>query len=34
MADPYVLNGGDGRLLDMGTFQALVLADGVRTDGA
>ena len=34
MADPYVLNAGDGRLLDMGTFQALVLADGTRTDGA
>lgn len=34
MSEPFVVLPGDGRLLDMGTFQAHVLAEGDRTDGA
>ena len=34
MSDAYVIQPGEGRLLDMGTFEAVVLADGSRTDQA
>jgi mannose-6-phosphate isomerase-like protein (cupin superfamily) len=34
MSDAYVLRPGQGRLLDMGTFEAVVLASGAQTDQA
>lgn len=34
MPQPFILQPGTGRLLDLGTFQAVVLADGPATSGA
>ena len=34
MSEPYIVQPGDGRLLDLGTFAAVVLADARQTDGA
>jgi mannose-6-phosphate isomerase-like protein (cupin superfamily) len=33
MAHPYTIPPGAGRALDLGTFQAVVLADAAQTDG-
>jgi mannose-6-phosphate isomerase-like protein (cupin superfamily) len=33
MAEPYTIPPGGGRLLDLGTFEASVLADHTQTDG-
>jgi mannose-6-phosphate isomerase-like protein (cupin superfamily) len=33
MAEPYTILPGEGRLLDLGTFEAVVLADTSQTDG-
>jgi mannose-6-phosphate isomerase-like protein (cupin superfamily) len=33
MADPYTILPGEGRLLDLGTFEVEVLADAAQTDG-
>jgi quercetin dioxygenase-like cupin family protein len=34
MAKPFIVPSGEGRLLDLGNFEALVLADASRTSGA
>ncbi len=34
MTKPFVLQPGDGRLLDLGNFEAVVLADAASTSGA
>jgi quercetin dioxygenase-like cupin family protein len=34
MTKPFVVRPGDGRLLDLGTFEAVVLADAPGTSGA
>lgn len=34
LVKPYVLQGGEGRLIDMGVFRMTVKADAARTDGA
>lgn len=34
MSTPFVVQPGEGRLLDLGNFEALVLADGPGTSGA
>jgi mannose-6-phosphate isomerase-like protein (cupin superfamily) len=34
MADAYVVPPGGGRMLDLGNFEAVVLATGEQTDGA
>jgi quercetin dioxygenase-like cupin family protein len=34
MSEPFVVQPGEGRFLDLGNFEALVLADGPATAGA
>jgi hypothetical protein len=34
MNEPFVVRPGDGRVLDLGNFQAVVLADEPTTSGA
>ena len=34
MTGPFVVQPGEGRLLDLGTFEAVVLADELETSGA
>ena len=34
MSEPFVVTPDDGRLLDLGNFEAAVLAEGQQTDGA
>lgn len=34
MTQPFILQPGEGRLLDLGNFEAVVLADGPATSGA
>ena len=34
MAKPFIVQPGEGRLLDLGTFEAVVLADAPGTSGA
>lgn len=33
MTQPYIVQPGSGRLLDLGNFEAIVLADAEQTDG-
>jgi quercetin dioxygenase-like cupin family protein len=34
MSEPFIVQAGQGRLLDLGTFEAVVLADAAGTSGA